>query len=284
MANEGNCMKYGYTAYYKTEGERIDAIAEDILREYPRLGALAKEAAKLEKTFGSESDDYSRFSDYENHINRLIDIVIVTEGKSEFQEEYEKACKDLLTNFENWSTNYTYANPEEQAAYLVVQRFREHNGNKEIPLITFGQAEAELREIKAEAGRKEKAAILRSKLPFLSYELAYEVIVQEEESGIQLRWVENDIIRLVTIVKLTEGRKEYEGVYSAAVAQLNNAYSNWMKTEMRGPLSSEQQVLVAMMERVNTHFQDGGSTPILTYAEMLAELTAQDDVSQVNVK
>lgn len=45
-------MKYNYTAYYKTDEERINAIVSDILREYPNLGKLAVEAAKLETQSG----------------------------------------------------------------------------------------------------------------------------------------------------------------------------------------------------------------------------------------
>ena len=39
-------MNYNYTAYYKTDEERINAIAEDILREYPNLWNLDIESAK----------------------------------------------------------------------------------------------------------------------------------------------------------------------------------------------------------------------------------------------
>ena len=100
-------MNYNYTAYYKTEEERINAIVEDILREYPNLGSLAVDAAKLEQQFGRVHEDYDQFSDDENHINRLIDIVIVTEGKPEFEAEYKKACEDLLNSYNRWRRNFT---------------------------------------------------------------------------------------------------------------------------------------------------------------------------------
>ena len=45
-------MKYNYTAYYRTDEERINAIIENILREYPNLGELAVEVAKLETQSG----------------------------------------------------------------------------------------------------------------------------------------------------------------------------------------------------------------------------------------
>ena len=88
-------MKYEYTAYIKNDEARYKLIAEDILSEYPNLGDLAYEAAKLEKHFGRVHEDYWEFADYENKINRLIDIIIVTDGKSEYQEEYNKALKDI---------------------------------------------------------------------------------------------------------------------------------------------------------------------------------------------
>ena len=130
-------MKYNYTAYYDTKEKRINAIAEDILSEYPRLGKLAIEAAEMEEPFGKVNADYDLFSDQENRINRLIDIVIVTEGKPQYQEEYLKACKDLIQNYESWKKCFTYANREEQAAYMVIKRFIEHEKDKSKPLMTF---------------------------------------------------------------------------------------------------------------------------------------------------
>ena len=41
-------MKFNYTAYYDSDEERIEAIVADITREYPNLGSLAYEAAKME--------------------------------------------------------------------------------------------------------------------------------------------------------------------------------------------------------------------------------------------
>ena len=64
-------MIYGYTAYYKTDEERIAAIAEDILRDFPRLGELAREAAAMETPFGMVHEDYSDYSHQENCVNRL---------------------------------------------------------------------------------------------------------------------------------------------------------------------------------------------------------------------
>ena len=133
-------MNYNYTAYYKTDDERINAIKEDILREYPRLGELAEDAAKMETPFGRVHEDYDGFSSEENHINRLIDIVILTENKPEYLLEYKKACGDLLLNFKYWQNGFTYANPEEQAVYILIQRFNEHLDNISIPLLTYGEA------------------------------------------------------------------------------------------------------------------------------------------------
>ncbi len=89
-------MKYYYTAYCESDEERIKLIAEDILREFPNLGKVAFDAARLETPFGYLHEDYDAFSAQENEINRLIDIVIVTEDKPEFRHEYAKAVSMLI--------------------------------------------------------------------------------------------------------------------------------------------------------------------------------------------
>ena len=152
-------MNYYYTAYFDKDEYRIKAIEEDILREYPNLGDLAVEAAKLEKPFGRVHEDYEQFSDEENHINRLIDIVIVTEGKPEYQAEYQKACDDLIMNYQSWLRNFSYANREEQSVYLVMQKFYEHKINKEVPLMTVNQASMTLLQMQKEKERKKNADI-----------------------------------------------------------------------------------------------------------------------------
>ena len=266
-------MNYNYTAYYKTDEERINAIAEDILREYPNLGSLAKDAARLEKPFGRVHEDYDQFSDDENHINRLIDIVIVTEGKPEFQAEYKKACEDLLRSYNSWCRNFTYANPEEQSVYLVMQKFNEHLKNAEVPLITVNQATIEQRKALKEKELKRKADSLRTDFPKLG-RIADEVIKLEDESGIWIRWVENDIIRLVTIVKLTEDREGCAEIYSEALNRLKDMYSNWTQNEIKWHVSEEQQMVIEMMNRLNAHLEDK-SIPISTYAEIKEELSTQ---------
>ena len=133
-------MKYYYTAYCESDEERIKLITEDILSEYPNLGDTAKVAAKMETPFGSVHEDYDAFSDQENRMNRLIDLIILTEDKPEFRAEYQKACSSFLKNFESWQSCFTYANPQEQTAYLVGQRYLAHQSDKSIPLVTFKEA------------------------------------------------------------------------------------------------------------------------------------------------
>jgi hypothetical protein len=147
-------MKYEYTIYHKTDEERIEAVAKDILREYPRLGELARNAASLELPFGPEHEDYSQFTNQRNHINRLIDIVIVTENKPEFRLEHEKACRDLVANFKSWQENYTYANPEDQIEFKVMQRYFEHKRDNRFPLLTMKQALEIERINRQESGRR----------------------------------------------------------------------------------------------------------------------------------
>ena len=263
-------MNYNYTAYYKTDEERIKAISEDILSEYPNLGNLAIEAAKLEQPFGRVHEDYDQFSDDENHINRLIDIVIVTEGKPEFQTEYKRACEDLLKNYENWRRNFTYANPEEQSVYLVMQNFYQHTQDKEVPLITVNQASIEQAKKRKEKELKHKADILRNKFPILG-KIADEVIKLEDESGIWIRFQENDIIRLVYAIKLMEGKEEYAEVYSDTLKKLSEMYSNWLKYETYY-MDEEKEMVVEMMNRLSAHLEDK-NIPISTYAEIKEEFS-----------
>lgn len=120
-------------------------IGEDILREYPNLGLLAYKAAELETPFGRVHEDYWEFSNQENQINRLIDIIIVTEGKPEFINEYNKALKDIREAFNSWKSNFGYANPEEQEAYIVMERLESHLKDITKPLITMEEARQERR-------------------------------------------------------------------------------------------------------------------------------------------
>lgn len=270
-------MNYNYTAYYETDEKRIKAIAEDILKEYPNLGTLAIEAAKLEKPFGRVHEDYWQFSDQENHINRLIDIVIVTEGKQEFQNEYKKACEDLLRNYDSWERNFTYANPDEQSVYMVMQKFYEHMKDKSVPLMTFEEASREQKERYKKRKLKEKADMLRIQFPKLG-KVADEVIKLEDESGIWIRFQENDIIRLVSIIKLIENREDYGEVYAEVLKQLREMYSNWQKYETYY-MSEEKQMVVEMMNRLNAHFEDN-NIPIATYAEIKKEFMEQRELGR----
>ena len=151
-------MKYEYTAYIKNDEARYKVIAEDILSEYPNLGELAYEAAKLEKPFGRVHEDYWEFADYENKINRLIDIIIVTDGKNEYQEEYNKALKEIKTQFENWKNGFCYANPQEQEAYRVMETLEKHLKDNSVKLITFNGA----REMKLKEAQERYLKAIRS--------------------------------------------------------------------------------------------------------------------------
>jgi len=261
-------MEYNYTAYHKNEEERIDAIAKDILTEYPRLGSLAYEAAKLERPFGRHHEDSDLFSDQEDHINRLIDIVIVTEGKEYFRAEHFKACHDLLENYKSWKRNFTYANPEDQPVYLLMEKFCSHIRGEDVPLMTLNQAVEEQRKRYNERMNKRIANSFRNEIPSLG-EVADEVIKYEEESGIWMRFQENDIIRLVTALKLTEDRPGYEQAFNDAYQLLDKKYTDWCKYETRY-MNEEKQMVVDMMTRVDEHMKDK-TVPILTYAEIKKE-------------
>ncbi len=263
-------MKYNYTAYHKTDDERIKAIEEDILSDYPRLGELAMVAASMEEPFGRVHEDYELFSNQENEINRLIDIVIVTEGKDEYQEEYRKACNDLEESYQSWKRNFPYANPKEQSAYVVMQRFYEHQKDKKIPLITFKEAKRELRIMQNEKDIKMKSERLKEDYPMLGEEITNKVARDESESNIWLRFQENDIVRLVSIIKLIESKKQYEEAYVDCLKKLKEMYEKWYMYETRGSISSEQEMVIEMMKRFKEHLEDKNN-PIVTYAEIKEE-------------
>lgn len=265
---EDKRMSYNFTSYYKTEEERIKAISEDILIEYPGLGLLAQVAAKMETPFGRVHEDYDQFSHQENCINRLIDIVIITEGKPEYQEEYRKAREDLINYYNSWKVAFTYANPEEQAVHLLMETFKKHETAKNIPLITFSQARKEQQRRSYEKDLKRRADILRAKYPKIG-PIADEVVRLEEESGIWLRFQENDIVRLVYIIKLTECKPEYAEVYQESISELRQMYSDWFKYETRY-LTPEKEIVMEMIDRLNKHFADP-SLPVTTYAEIKQE-------------
>ena len=212
-------MSYKWTAYYKTDDERIKAIVEDILKEYPRLGYLAEVAAKLETPFGQVHEDYELFSNQENHVNRLINIVIVTEGKPEFQREYEKACRDLREQYYSWQQGFTYANPDEQAAYLVWEQFMAHQRDKSVPLYTFKEAADEQRRRVRAKERKRNIEMLQYSYPGIG-DLADELITMEEEQGIRFRFQEDNLLKLFYIIKLAQERPGYEQLYETYPSQI----------------------------------------------------------------
>lgn len=268
MKDDKKIMSYNYTAYYKTDEERIKAIAEDILIEYPRLGLLATAAAKMETPFGRVHEDYDQFSDQENCINRLIDIIILTEDKPEYFEEYKKARADLVAYYNSWKRSFTYANPEEQDVYLLMERFYMHEKDKRVPLMTYAQAKKEQQRRGYEKDIQRRTQILLSKYPKLGL-LAETVVRYEAESGVWLRFQENDIVRLVNIIKLIEGNPEYNEVYHECLTELNQLYSEWLQYETRY-LSPEKEMVMEMIDRLNKHFENP-ALPIATYAEIKYE-------------
>jgi len=267
-------MQYNYTAYFKNDEERIKAIADDILREYPNLGFLAEVAARMETPFGRVHEDYDAFSDQENHINRLIDIIIVTEGKPKYQNEYEKACRDIMKNYSSWQQAFTYANPEEQAVYLLMEQFQKHLKDQNSQLFTYREARDEQRQRMVKKEMQRKADMLRSQYPKLG-DLADEVIRLEEESGVWLRFQENDLIRLVYIIKLSEDKEEYSELYSESIAQLNEMYQTWLKYETHY-MSDEKQMIIEMMNRLNEHLQNR-NVPISTFPEIKQEFESKKE-------
>jgi hypothetical protein len=195
--------------------------------------------------------------------------VIITEDKPEYKAEYQKACTDLMSYYKSWKIGFTYANPEEQAVHLVMETFKLHQKDKNYPLITFGQAKKEQLRRKKEKDIKRGAQILLSKYPALG-PIAEQVIRYEAESDIWLRFQENDLARLVHIIKLTEGKNEYLSVYYSSINELRKKYSEWAKTE-QGYMNQEKEIVIEMIDRLNKHFADP-TLQISTYAEIKKEI------------
>ncbi len=287
-------MKYNYTAYYNSEEERIKAVADDILTEYPNLGILATEAAKMEKPFGRVHEDYWDFSEQANHINRLIDIVIVTEGKPQFSAEYEKACKDLASNFNSWKDSFTYANPEEQAVYYVMQRFQRHLEDPSIPLVTVKQADEIIdRDHQAKLDKMKWLRDHTMQYNFTSYYrtdeerikaisddilreypnlgvLAIEAAKLERPFGSihedywEFSSQENHINRLIDIIIVTEGKAEYTSEFQKACSDLEKNFDSWIKCYSYA--NPEKQPAYILMTRYKDHFTKH-DVPLITYNE-----------------
>ena len=287
-------MKYEYTAYAKSEEERYKMIEMDILSEYTNLGKLAYEAAKMERPFGSVNEDYWGFADYENRINRLIDIIIVTDGKAEYQNEYNKALKDIKEQFEGWKRGFTYANPQEQAAYMVMETLARHLKDRSIPLITFNDAydikikAAEEKRLKAQYERdhtmqysytshirndQERAEFIAKDIlreyPSLG-KLAYEAAKMERPFGrvnedySDFADYENRINRLINIVIVTEDKEEFKEEYEKACEQLHKNIQGWKRGFTYA--NPQEQASYILSERFYAHLEDK-EKPLVTFNE-----------------
>ena len=277
-------MKYEYTAYIKNDEARYKVIAEDILSEYPNLGELAYEAAKLEKPFGRVHEDYWEFADYENKINRLIDIIIVTDGKNEYQEEYNKALKEIKTQFENWKNGFCYANPQEQEAHRVMETLEKHLKDNSVKLITFNEAremklkEAQERYLKAQYKKEhtmqyeytsyikndeERAKFIAKDIlreyPKLG-DLAYEAAKMEKPFGgahedcWEFADYENRINRLINIVIVTENKDEFKEEYERACKDLIKNIQGWKNGFCYA--NPQEQAAYVVAERFFNHMKD----------------------------
>lgn len=151
-----------------------------------------------------------------------------------------------------------------------MQNFYQHTQDKEVPLITVNQASIEQAKKHKEKELKHKADIFRNKFPILG-KIADEVIKLEDESGIWIRFQENDIIRLVYAIKLTEDKEEYAEIYSDTLKKLSEMYSNWLKYETYY-MDEEKEMVVEMMNRLSAHLEDK-NIPISTYAEIKEEFS-----------
>jgi hypothetical protein len=285
-------MKYEYTAYAKNDEERYQMIAADILSEYPNLGELAYEAAKLERPFGRVHEDYWDFADYENHINRLICIIIVTDGKSEYKNEYSKALKEIKNEFQYWERGFTYANPKEQSAHMVMERLAQHLKDSSVPLITFNDA-YDIKTKKAEQKRIEEQYIRdhTMKYEYTSYiksdeerinfiakdilreyptlgELAYEAARLERPFGRvhEDYWdfadYENHINRLINIVIVTEDKEEFQEEHKRACKQLHENIQCWKRGFTYA--NPEEQPAYILAQRFYEHMRDG-EKPLITF-------------------
>ena len=267
MYDEKPIMKYEYTNIYEDEEERLLKIAEDILIEYPRLGVVALKAATMEEPFGAVHEDYSWYSEQENHINRLINIIIVTEGKKSFVDEYNKACEDLIANYAVWKDRFTYANPEDQPPYYIMTSFYAHKKNKDIPLMTYKQAKEEIRRRAEEKDLEALSNRLRYEIPSLG-PIADQVAYLETANKTRITFDEVNLNRLVTIIKLTENNPNYQEAFDYALNKLAVDFEEWLNVYSR--YSNNANAITYMIDILRRHF-NGEDVDIATLYELLDE-------------
>ncbi len=291
MANK---MNYNFTNIYQNPEDRIIAIENDILTEYPRLEPVVEQIAKMERPFGRVNEDYMDFAQYENEINRLINIIIVTEGKPDYTDEFQKACKDFIESYKAWDRNFTYGGKESQPAYLVFKNFSNHFANHETILITYNEA-CEILFKQREEKRKQQQWIYDHTMRYnftaycLNDEDRIKLIVEDllreypnlapiaeeiakmetpfgqvNEDYDRFAPFENQINRLIDIIIVTEGRKEYANEFFKARSDFEEAYANWNSTFTYGGKERESAYLV--YQAYLKHLKDPNS-PLITFKE-----------------
>ena len=259
-------MKYEYTIFIKDEKERIKTITDDILIEYPRLGVMAEKIAKMERPFGPSYDTFTAFSVQENCINRLIDIIIVTEGKDIFKEEYTKACEDLERNFQSWLHLFSNDIYKKQPVYLVMQSFYAHQSNNNFPIMTFSQAIEEIKRRNEEENITKSANGLRELIPELA-EFA-EQVAYIESTYDRLDMSLKDISNLVIAFNLLEEDPKNQQLCQEIVNVLKEKYISWLNTYGNNPnYSNKRRILSVMMERLNRHLK-GENIEVLSYYDI----------------
>jgi hypothetical protein len=287
-------MRMEYTAYAKSDEERYQMIKEDILTDYPRIGDLAYEEAKLEVPFGRVNEDYMDFADYENSVNRLICIIKVLDGKSEYRDEFKKAVNDITKEYEYWRAAFPYANPEDNNVYLVMQSLIRHSQDKSQPILTFKDINEQRRiEREEERRRQEEIRNHTMRYDYTAYaksdeerydmiakdilreypnlkELAYEAAKMETPFGRvhEDYWgfadAENQVNRLIDIVILTEGKKGLEAEYDKACKSLELYLEVWRDGFTYA--NPEDQEVYFIGEAYGRHKNDP-SVPLITFKE-----------------
>lgn len=250
----------------KEKNEKIKRIVNEVLNEYLNKENIVTEILDLEKNNEIVIDEFKESSLYENNIYKLINIIILIENKKEYENEYKIIKEDLIENYKNWKENYHFSNKDNHPVSIIMKRFYEHLQDINKPLITQKKANEIIYQEYKEKEIQNKANILKNKYPKLR-SIAEEVIRLEYENEIIIN--DNYIIRMISIIKLIEGKEEYLEVYNEILNEINKAYQSL--NENPNILFSDKKNIDEMINNLTKHINDK-NVPLLSYFEIKEKL------------
>ncbi len=279
-------MQYGYSGYITDVDERIEFIANDILREYPNIGMVrALQAARLEPASFRCHEDYDQFDFQKREIFRLINIINVTRIDPNLRPEFDRALADIRRAFASWNRAFTYANPEEQTEYIIMQKLQTYlNDNRELfPTVEMVEAEIRRKRLLEEQERQriidstmqygytgyikdpdERAIFIAKDIlreyPNLGLEIALEAAYLEppsfrcHEDYDQFDYEKREIFRLINIINVTRNNPALKAEFDKAVSDIREAFRNWKRNFTYA--NPKEQTEYMIMEQLEIYLND----------------------------